>query len=368
MLQVPAHGRARICLLKGCEKRFSPAHPFSRYCSAACVDAARRWSRRQAAQRYRASERGKELRRRQSCRYRERVRQRQEAAPSPPAAGEGHQEAAEETMARSLRRYGQISPVVVCLREETPVLVDGFKRLAAARVLKGMESLSARRIDADERGAKAAMYALNRTGRHLGELEEAWLVQALVREDGLSQAEVAVLLGRHKSWVCRRLAMMEKLCPGAQDDLRLGLLSPTMARQLVRLPAGNQPGALETKQRHSLSAAELRGVVDLLLASGTEEKAAFVLEQPRQALHEVRVGPVCGWDPRLSTAGNRVSRHLGMLLDQLARMANWIRHRGRGDLALCDRGMLEPAFTRLAGEAQMVAELTDDFLKEIHLP
>ena len=46
----------------------------------------------------------------------ERVRQRQEAAPSPPAAGEGHQEAAEETMARSLRRYGHISPVVVCLR------------------------------------------------------------------------------------------------------------------------------------------------------------------------------------------------------------------------------------------------------------
>ena len=46
---------------------------------------------------------------------------------------------AEEAMARSLRRYGQISPVVVCLREEVPVLVDGFKRLAAARGLKGME-------------------------------------------------------------------------------------------------------------------------------------------------------------------------------------------------------------------------------------
>lgn len=275
---------------------------------------------------------------------------------------------AEEAMARSLRRYGQISPIVVWVRDEAPVLIDGFKRLAAARMLKGMESLSARRIEADERGAKAAMYALNRTGRHLGELEEAWLVQALVREDGLSQAEVAVLLGRHKSWVCRRLAMMEKLCPAAQEDLRMGLLSPTMARQLIRLPAGNQQDALEAKQRHGLSAAELRGVVDLLLASGTEEKAAFVLEQPRQALREVRVGPVCGWDPRLSTAGNRVSRHLGLLLDQLARMANWIRHRGRSDLALNDRGVLEPGFVRLAGEAHIVAELTEDFVKEIHLP
>lgn len=275
---------------------------------------------------------------------------------------------AEEAMARSLRRYGQISPIVVWVRDEAPVLIDGFKRLAAARMLKGMESLSARRVEVDERGAKAAMYALNRTGRHLGELEEAWLVQALVREDGLSQAEVAVLLGRHKSWVCRRLAMMEKLCPAAQEDLRMGLLSPTMARQLIRLPVGNQQGALETKQRHGLSAAELRGVVDLLLASGTEEKAAFVLEQPRQALREVRVGPVCGWDPRLSTAGNRVSRHLGLLLDQLARMANWIRHRGRSDLALGDRGVLEPGFVRLTGEAHVVAELTEDFVKEIHLP
>jgi len=90
--------------------------------------------------------------------------------------------------------------------------------------------------------------------------------------------------------------MMEKLCVAAQEALRLGLLSPTMARQLVRLPAGNQQGALETGRRHSLSAAELRGVVDLLLASGTREKAAFVLERPREALREAQAGEVRGWD------------------------------------------------------------------------
>jgi ParB-like chromosome segregation protein Spo0J len=275
---------------------------------------------------------------------------------------------AEEAMARSLRRYGQISPLVVCLREEAPVLIDGFKRLAAARGLKGFGSLSARRIEVDERGAKAAMYGLNRTGRHFGELEEAWLVQSLVREDGLSQVEVAVLLGRHKSWVCRRLALLEKLCAAAQEDLRLGLLSPTMARQLVRLPAGNQQEALESGRQHSLCAAELRGVVDLLIVSGTREKMAFVLERPREALREAQAGEVRGWDPRLSAAGNRVSRQLAALLDQLARMANWLRHHGRGNLALCDRGVLEPAFTRLAGEAHIVAELTNDFVPEIHLP
>ncbi len=155
---------------------------------------------------------------------------------------------AEEAMARSLRRYGQMAPIVVCLRDEVPVLVDGFKRLAAARGLKGLGTLSARRIEVDERNAKAAMYGLNRTGRHFGELEEAWLVQALVREDGLSQVEVATLLGRHKSWVCRRLAMLEKLCGEAQEDLRLGLLAPTMARQLTRLAVRFLEGLLAAQR------------------------------------------------------------------------------------------------------------------------
>jgi hypothetical protein len=37
--------------------------------------------------------------------------------------------AAEAALARSLSRYGQIAPLVVCLREETPEVLDGFKRM-----------------------------------------------------------------------------------------------------------------------------------------------------------------------------------------------------------------------------------------------
>lgn len=90
--QVPVRCGPRLCLLKGCEKRFSPRHPLSRYCSAECVHAARLWSRRLAGRRYRSSEGGKACRRRQSSRYRERVRQRREEVESPLGCGEGHQE------------------------------------------------------------------------------------------------------------------------------------------------------------------------------------------------------------------------------------------------------------------------------------
>jgi hypothetical protein len=76
-----------------------------------------------------------------------------------------HQPEAERAMARSLDRYGQLSPVVVCQREGHYELIDGFKRLGAARVLASMSLLSARAMEADDRAAKAAIYGLNRAGR-----------------------------------------------------------------------------------------------------------------------------------------------------------------------------------------------------------
>ena len=147
---------------------------------------------------------------------------------------------AEAAMAGSFRRYGRLTPVVVCLREETHEVLDGFKRLAAARAL-GLKALSTRLLEADERVAKAAIHGLNQTGRRPQEWEEAWIVHALVREDGMTQVEVAELLGRHKSWVCRRLALVEKLTNEAREDLRLGLLSTTTA-QGAGAVAGRQPG------------------------------------------------------------------------------------------------------------------------------
>ena len=271
---------------------------------------------------------------------------------------------AEAAMARSLRRWGQISPVVVCLREETFELIDGFKRLAAAGSVPAMNTLLARVVEVDERQAKAAIYGLNRVGRGTDELEEAWIVHALVREDGLSQIEVAELLGRHKSWVCRRLALIEKLAEEAKEDLRLGLVSPTTARQLVQLPAGNQVELLATARREALTGLEVRGLVDLLRSAPDRSREEFILTQPHEALRLLQSTAVPAWDPRLSVLGNRASRQLGTLLDGLARMATWLSQRGRADLSPSEQEVLRPRFARLRDDARLVAELTDDFLGE----
>jgi len=274
----------------------------------------------------------------------------------------------EKSMAQSLQRYGQISPVVVCLHDEEIVLIDGFKRLRAARSLRGVTSLMARRMDVDESSAKAAIYNLNCVVGRPAELEESWIVHALVREDGLSQVEAAKLLGRHKSWVNRRLAMLERLCEAAQEELRLGLLTPAIARQLTRLPRGNQAQALTTAREASLTSRELSGVVDLLLSSSTQEQTTFVLGNPRRALRQADDNFIHHWDPRLSVAGNRIGKRLALLLDCLAKMHSWLCYQGRGELQACDREPLESGFRKLVQAARRVSEASDDFLQELKLP
>src|SRR4051812_34124143 len=184
---------------------------------------------------------------------------------------------------------------------------------------------------------RPAIYCLNQTGRRPHELEEAWIVQALVREDGLSQTEAAELLGRHKSWVCRRLALLEKLCADVRQDLEVGLLTPSAAREIARLPAGNQSEFLDVSRREALNNEELSGVVRLLLGAVTAEQKLFVLTKPREALGQVGAAPQEGWDPRLSARGNRVSKQLAVLLDRLAWVENFLECRGWTSLTASDR-------------------------------
>jgi ParB-like chromosome segregation protein Spo0J len=274
----------------------------------------------------------------------------------------------ERQMAASLRDYGQLSPVIVCRLDGQIVLVDGFKRLRAARSLKGLTHLSARLLETDAQGAKAAVFNLNRIAGKPVELEEAWIIAALVEEDGLQQVEVARLLGRHKSWVNRRLALIQRLCDSAREALRLGLLTPTQARHLTRLPRGNQNAALATATQAALTSRELSEVVDLLCACSTTEQTDFVLTKPREALRQSQDAAVHHWDPRLSPAGNRIAKRLAWLLDSLGKIHAWLRLESRGQLQACDRGPLTPSFIKLKQELLGVTEALSDFLQEIDLP
>jgi ParB-like chromosome segregation protein Spo0J len=138
--------------------------------------------------------------------------------------------AADPAMEASLRRYGQLSPVLAYRDEHRRLeLIDGFRRLRAANHQGHPPQLSVRVLAVDERRALAALFALHRGSRGLTELEEGWVVRALVREHGMQQRQVGQLLRRDQSWVSRRLLLVEALSAEVQMDVRLGLVTPTAA-------------------------------------------------------------------------------------------------------------------------------------------
>ena len=123
-------------------------------------------------------------------------------------------------MERSIAQYGQVTPVVVGQPAGSKYeMVDGFKRYRACKKL-GHKSLSCRVLKGKERALKSAMLYLNMQVSSIGDLEQGMIIQSFYKEDGLSQVEIAKLLSRHKSWVSRRLSLVDRLSDEVINQMR----------------------------------------------------------------------------------------------------------------------------------------------------
>jgi ParB/RepB/Spo0J family partition protein len=180
-----------------------------------------------------------------------------------------------EHVRSSMDRHGQLTPLAVYEAQGALEVIDGFKRLHAARLLE-LDALRVVTLRLNPVDAKAAVLALNASSR-LSEIEEAWLVRLLYREDHLNQPEIGRVLGHDRSWVCRRLALVESLDDSLQADLRLGLICASAARELARLPRGNQRAAVDAVLRHGLTAHQTARLVQRLLACADARERDVVL-------------------------------------------------------------------------------------------
>jgi ParB family chromosome partitioning protein len=263
----------------------------------------------------------------------------------------------EETLRRSLERHGQMTPLVVWPRQETYEVIDGFKRLRAARRIPGLPPLTARLLQADAAQAKQAILMLNRVGSGLSALEEAWVIQALCRDDQMTQTQIALLLGRHQSWVSRRLALIERLDPRAQEDVRLGLLPPATARTLARMPRGIQTQLWGIVRREGLSSHQTETLASLL-ATPASERHRWILEHPREALQEARqVTSRPAPDPRLSKQASELELQCRYLERALSRVSQLLNHSDLLPLPRREKAILQP---RLLAISKRLSALTGD--------
>jgi len=217
-----------------------------------------------------------------------------------------------ERMKQSLAAHGQLTPLVAVPRPEGVELVDGFKRLAAATTL-GWTTMVVAVTPLDETGQWATMLLLNRGPSSMTALEEGLVLRELAKT-GLTQAEIAALCSRHKSWVSRRIGLVERLHPELLESMKLGMLHPGSARRLLSLPPGNQLELAAVVGSARLGPRDTELLVSLWHRTKDPVARRALLSEPRASLlkhhPETRRPPV---DPRLSPEGQRLCRCLHRL-------------------------------------------------------
>jgi len=262
---------------------------------------------------------------------------------------------------RRIEAGAEIEPVVVWQAPDgRAVVIDGFKRVDVARQL-GVGEVRVEILDGAEAEALAAIVTLNSARKGLSHMEEAWIVSRLCGDHGLGQAEVAALMGRGVSWVCRRQMLAERLVSGLQDDVRLGLLSATSAREIARLPRGNQERAAQSVARHGLSTRQAAHLCRVLLACADTEAVDAILEDPMRFL-QAEVGEADeSRDPRLSPLAEAV-RRAGERLDESARgFRSRLRRWAPGSPT--DIDVLLPWLHKLLAELAEASSLLDEFIQ-----
>ena len=182
--------------------------------------------------------------------------------------------AALTAMRALLRRHGQLTPVRAFAHGDALELFDGFKRLRGARGL-GLRELRAVVVGVDVVEATVHMRELH-AARGLTAFEEAWIVRALHREHHLTQGAIAARLRCHKSWVCRRLMLVEALDTSVQADVRLGLLTARAALEIAALPRGNQTDASGAAIRRGLTVRQTALLVNELTDAEPAARTAIL--------------------------------------------------------------------------------------------
>jgi ParB/RepB/Spo0J family partition protein len=228
-----------------------------------------------------------------------------------------------EQMKASLTAHGQLTALVVVKRREGLELIDGFKRYRAAEQM-GWTRLRVTSLEVDEAGQWAAMLALNRATHALSVLEEALVLREMAAL-GMTQTQIGQILSRHKSWVSRRIGLLERLHPELVEQIREGMLPPGAARRLLSLPAGNQLELATVVMQHGLGSRETELSVRLWKNADPPVRD-YLLAQPRLALAHVQSSdPEHPPDPRLTPRGQRLQRHLRILQGVALRTRQMLR-------------------------------------------
>ena len=218
---------------------------------------------------------------------------------------------------KSMRIHGQLQPVVARVHENGYQLIDGFKRVYACEALV-MDRVQCRLLDVDQEQAKVLMLSYNWSTQSMEAYEEALVLHDLMSTHAVNQRDLARQIGRSRSWVSRRLSLIERLDEEIGTEIRMGNLSSSHGRSLLRLPRGNQIDVARVITTWHLSSRETDTLVNAYLQAGDEKSQQQILQSPERVLTSQ---PTWGlpelYDTRLSVYGNDLFRGIHGVVESM---------------------------------------------------
>jgi len=226
------------------------------------------------------------------------------------------------SLMRSLEQWGQIRPVSV-VPSDPPchILVDGYLRVEALRRC-GKDMVLAEVWLCGE--VEALLQVLMRVQERRWEaLEQAALIRELHDRHDLSQDRIARLLGKDKSWVCRRLSLLFGLSDEILEAVRSGRISSWAASRVLAPLARANPEHAKALSRilleEPLSTRDLGELFRHYQKANRKQRERMVLDpvlflkalrakEEESRIHSLKDGPEGKWLRDMKLAGHILVR------------------------------------------------------------
>ena len=143
-----------------------------------------------------------------------------------------------QELAQSIRESGLMEPIVVVKRGKRYMIIAGERRWRAS-ILAGLKTIPARIVQADDQKVAELSLLENLQREDLNILEEAKAYQGLI-DMGLTQEEIARKMGIGQTWRIQERLNILKLDGVFQEYTVKGILTPSQAQEMSRLPKDKQ--------------------------------------------------------------------------------------------------------------------------------
>jgi len=143
-----------------------------------------------------------------------------------------------EELAQSIKECGLMEPIIVVKRGDRYMIIAGERRWRACSIA-GISEVPVRILEADDQMVAELALLENLQREDLNVVEEAMAYQGLI-DMGLTQEEIARKMGISRPWRIQERLNLLKLDEVFQAYTIKGILSPSQAQEMSRLPKDQQ--------------------------------------------------------------------------------------------------------------------------------